>query len=183
MKHACATFTGFGRRCSASTLTSKNLQSAQWKVKVVGPCVRSDKDSRDGRDTGPHSSHNNVTEWRNESMEKTHNPYYKGFGISFYDTCDWQTIMYSLIPSISPQPDFCRLNLCSNNGISRSKHSLPSLHYMKSYTDELAHPLTSTRGTIPVYLNTLEWNNSWKIICLNLSCSCFPWLKMLSFFF
>lgn len=39
-------------------------------------------------------------------MEKTHNPHYKGFGMSFYDTCDWQIIMYSLIPSTSLQPDF-----------------------------------------------------------------------------
>lgn len=54
-------------------------------------------------------------------MEKTHNPHYKGFGVSFYDTCDWRTIMYSLIPSTSQQPVFWRLNLCSNSGISRSK--------------------------------------------------------------
>lgn len=102
LKHACVGFTGFGY-CSVSTLTSKKSQSAQWKVKVVGPCVQSDKDSRDGRDTGPHSAHNNVTEWNNESMEKTHNLHYKRFGIRLYDTCDWRAIMYSLIPS-SSQP-------------------------------------------------------------------------------
>lgn len=87
-KHAWAVFTRFGY-CSVSTLTSKKAQSAQWKVKVVGPCVQSDKDSQDGRDTGPHSAHNNVSEWNNESMEKTHNLHYKGFGILLYDTCDW----------------------------------------------------------------------------------------------
>ncbi len=105
-----------------------------------------------------HQAHNNVTEWRNESMEKTHNPHYKGFGISFYDTCDRRTIMYSLILSTSPQPVFWRLNLCSNNGISPSKqehvrflslslslpltllsHSLSLLHYIRHQSGKLAH--------------------------------------------
>lgn len=79
-----------------------------------------------------HQAHNNVTEQRNESMEKTHNPHYKGFGMSFYDTCDWRTIMYSLIPSSSQQPVFWRLNLCRYNGISRSKQEhvrSPSLSF------------------------------------------------------
>lgn len=78
MKHMCASFTGFGQRCSVSTLTSKSEHSG--KVNVVGPCVQSDRQS--GRDTSRLSAqqaHNNVTEWRNESMEKTHNPHYKGF--------------------------------------------------------------------------------------------------------
>lgn len=81
----------------------------------------------------------------------------KGFGVSFYDTCDWRTIMYSLIPSTSQQPAFWRLNLCNNDGISRSKqehvrflslslclspprsHSLALLHYIKHQSDKLAH--------------------------------------------
>lgn len=114
--------------------------------------MQSDKDSQDGRDTA-HQTHNNVTERRNESMEKTHNPHYKGSGVSFYDTCDWRTIMHSLIPSKSQQPASWRLNLCGANGISRSKqehvvflcfpvtllsHS-SFLHYIKHRTDRLSH--------------------------------------------
>lgn len=120
MKHTCAGFTGFGQCCAVSTLTSKR-QSAQWKVKVVGPGVQSDKDSQDGRDMGPPGAHSNVTEWNNESMEKIDNPHYKGFGISLYDTCDWRAIMYSLIPSTSQQPAFWRPDICTRNGASWSK--------------------------------------------------------------
>lgn len=92
--------------------TSKSIveRKGSWPM-----CAIRQKDSRDGRDTSPRSAHNNVTEWSNESMEKTHNPYYKGFGMSFYDTYDWRTIMHSLIPSTSQQSAFWRLNLSSYN--------------------------------------------------------------------
>lgn len=103
-------------------------------------------------------------------MEKTHNPHYKGFGMYFYDTCDWQIIMYSLIPSTSLQPDFWRLNLCSYNGISWSKHSLPSLHYMKYQPDKLVHALSSMRETIFVsawiHLNGIIVGKSFVWSCL-----------------
>lgn len=124
------------------------------------------KTSQDGRDTGSHSSR------RNESMEKTHNPHYKGFGVSFYDTCDWRTIMHSLIPSTSHQPVFWRLNLCSNNGISRSKQE-----HVRSLSLSLTLAVLITFHQAPVwqtttcmdqymekksriYVNALEWDIS-----------------------
>lgn len=64
----------------------KKSPSAQWKVEDVGPCEQSDSgDGRDGcvRALTVRQPRSNVTEWRNESMEKTHNPYYKGFWLVF----------------------------------------------------------------------------------------------------
>lgn len=80
-----------------------------------------------------HQAHNNVIEmnqWKRHIILIT-----KGFGFSFYNKCDCRTIMYSLIPSTSQQLVLWRLNLCSNNGISRSKQehvrfaSLSRSHY------------------------------------------------------
>lgn len=94
----------------------------------------------------------------------------KGLASLFYDTCDWQTIMYSLIPSTSQQPAFCRLNLCSYTGISRSKQEhvrfslslsvLITLH--QSPVWQISTCLDQYVGEIHVsYLNALTQGNNW----------------------
>lgn len=78
----------------------------------------------------------------------------KGFGLSFYNKCDWRTIMSPLIPSASQQmvftiimesPDQNRNTSGSPPPLQPSllTHSLPLLHYITHQPDTLAHARSS----------------------------------------
>lgn len=80
MKHVCASFTGFGQWCSVSTLTSKNLSVHSGKSRYLAHVCNQMVEMGEIQQTlTAHQAHKNVAEWRNEPMEKTHNPHYKEF--------------------------------------------------------------------------------------------------------
>lgn len=115
---------------------------------------------------------NNVTEWRNESMEKTHNPHYKGFGVSFYDTFknNCSASPHSQSPGgltfavMMESPDQNRNPLLLP--VTLLPQSLSSWHYMKHQSDKLLHMPRPVCGALWIHLtNVFERETVFRCVC------------------